>query len=159
MEAIGAPRAPARPATMHESMSPKRKLTHRPALDPGYIAHLRERVTAVGFAAVSRAGVPRQTLWRVVAPAGDRPPTLDAVERVRAAVAKADPSGPPVPPPFVAVTGAVHAAWCEMGARLAAAEPGAVAAAVTSPAALRAAVRAAARAASSKRAGRRPRTR
>ncbi|MBK9033277.1 MAG: hypothetical protein IPL61_18725 [Myxococcales bacterium] len=62
------------------------------------------------------------TLWRVLAENADRAPTLDAIERVRAAIAKADPSGPPVPPPFVAIRGADHAAWCEAGAKMKAAD-------------------------------------
>lgn len=156
MHADYTPPRPVRPATMGPSMSPKRKLTHRPEMAPGYIAQLRERVATVGFDAVVRAGVARQTLWRVTAVDGDRPPTLDAVERVRAAIALADPKGAPMPPPFVAITGAAHAAWCEVGARLSEAEPAALAAAAASPTAVRAAVRAIADAPTPKRA-RRPR--
>lgn len=141
----------AKPASIATPMSPKRKLSHRPVLDPAYLADLRARVTAVGFVAVMRAGVPRQTLWRTITPDADRPPSVDSVERVRAAIAKADPDGPAVPPPFVAVRGAAHAAWCDLGARLADTEPEALAGAVAAPAALRAAVIAIARSARTKR--------
>lgn len=128
-------------------MSPARKTTHRVPLHPAYLAELRERVDAIGFRAVARAGgMGLATLWRVLAPGADRPPTLDAAERVRAAIAKADPSGPPVPAPVIAVQGAAHAAWCEIGSDLLAAHPRALAALVAKPGAARAALIAAGRA-------------
>ena len=134
-----------RPGTIGRPV--KRKTTHRPELDPAYVAELRARVDALGFRAVARAGgMGLATLWRVLSPDADQHPTVDAAERVRAAIAKVDPDGPPIPAPFVAVRGAAHAAWCALGAELAASDGPALAALVASPRALRAALRAAGRA-------------
>jgi hypothetical protein len=122
----------------------RRTPTYRPELDPGYLAELRARVDAIGFRAVARAGgMGLATLWRVLAADADQPPTLDAMERVRAAIMKADPKGPAVPAPFVATRGAAHAAWCALGAELARTHPTGFAAVVTAPDAIRATVRAA----------------
>lgn len=101
---------------------------------PAYVAELRRRVNAIGFREVARVGkMGLATLWRVLADDADRAPTLDAVERVRAAVAKAAPDAPPAPPPVLAIEGASHAAWCEIGAELAKADPDALAALLTTP--------------------------
>jgi hypothetical protein len=101
---------------------------------PAYVAELRRRVNAIGFREVARVGkMGLATLWRVLADDADQHPTLDAVERVRAAVAKAAPDAPPVPPPVLAIEGAEHAAWCEIGAELVKADPGALAALLTAP--------------------------
>lgn len=127
-------------------MSPARKTTHRIPLHPAYLAELRVRVDAIGFRAVARAGgIGLATLWRVLTPGADRPPTLDAAERVRAAIAKADPDGPPVPAPVCAVQGAAHAAWCELGSELLATHPAALAALLAKPGTVRAALIAAGR--------------
>lgn len=136
------PTHPTRPATMRRPM--KAPIAHRPELDPAYVTELRARVEAIGFRQVARVGgMGLATLWRVLQPAADRPPTLDAIERVRAAIMKADPRGAPMPAPFVAVRGAAHAAWCALGAELDRTAGDALAAAVATPAAVRAAVRAA----------------
>lgn len=130
---------------MPRPMSPKRKPTHRVTLAPAYVAELRARVNAIGFREVARTGgMGLATLWRVLSADADQPPTLDAAERVRAAIAKADPNGPPTPPPVIAVLGSAHAAWCALGAELAQRAPDALAAAVAAPAALRAQIVAAA---------------
>ena len=134
-----------RPATIRASMG-RRTPTYRPEMDPAFVAELRARVEAIGFRAVARAGrMGLATLWRVLAIEADQPPTLDAIERVRAAVRKADPEGREVPPPFVATRGSAHAAWCALGAELARTHPAGLAALVAAPQPIRAAVRAAAR--------------
>lgn len=129
---------------MPQPMSPKRKPTHRVTLAPAYVAELRARVNAIGFREVARTGgMGLATLWRVLSVDADQPPTLDAAERVRAAIAKADPNGPAMPPPVIAVRGAAHAAWCALGAELADRHAAALAAALSDPLALRAHVLAA----------------
>lgn len=130
---------------MPRPMSPKRQPTHRVTLAPAYVAELRARVNAIGFREVARTGgMGLATLWRVLAADADQPPTIDAAERVRAAIAKADPRGPAVPPPVIAVLGSAHAAWCAIGSELAAHTPEALAAIVAAPDALRASILAAA---------------
>lgn len=83
-----------------------------------WLAAVRERVESLGVAAVAKeAGVTRQTLWRLLSDADQRP-TVEAAERVRRAIAELDPDGAPIPPPFVQVRGPRHATWrMALGAR------------------------------------------
>lgn len=85
---------------------------------PEYIAELRRRIEAgPGVVAVAKqAGYVRTTVWRMLTGGGDRPKmiTVDAVERIRAALAALEPDAAPMPPPLVGVRSADHHAWIEM---------------------------------------------
>lgn len=115
-------------------MSPNRKITKRAELAPEYIAELRRRVDALGFRAVARAGgMGLATLWRVLQPAADRPATVDATNRVLAAIAKLDPDAGVMPPPVTSVLGTGHHQWTSVGAELARADAALLERAMTAP--------------------------
>lgn len=98
----------------------RRRQEHRIQPHPDYVAALRQRVAVIGFRAVARvAGIGLAGVHRAIAPAtADRPATLDAIERVRAAIAELEPEGAPIPPPVAAVRGPTHAAWIALGDQL-----------------------------------------
>lgn len=80
-------------------------------IHPEYLAALRARIEELGVTAVAKkAGVTRQTLWRLLGDADQRP-TVEAAERVRRALIELDPDGPPIPPPFIQVRGPRHPTW------------------------------------------------
>ena len=104
-----------------------------------YVRELRQRVEAVGVVEVARAArMSRQTVWRALAGGDGRRPNVDAVERIRRAVAKLDDSRSPPPPAVVTVRGESHHAWIALADELSADELAAVA---SSPSAVLAAAR------------------
>lgn len=116
-------------------------------LHPAYVRALRARVEhGPGVLAVAKAaGISRITVWRVLAAdeATDdskQGATLDAIEKVRAALAELEPHLPEVPPPVMAVHGPEHHAWARLGERLIAADRDAVARALAEPDAVERAV-------------------
>ena len=103
-------RPPPNPRTLTRPMPPQIK--HPVKIAPEYIAELRARVEAVGVLAVAKAtGLARGTIWRQLTEGEGRRPSPDGIERIRLAVTKLDPKGPPMPPPLIAVRGGVHHAW------------------------------------------------
>lgn len=99
---------------------PRRADDYPLELAPEYLATLQKRIEAAiaggttwtGLA--ETAGVSRATLWRLAGrqsardrEAGQRP-TVDAVERVRAALNRLAPTETEIPPPVVAVRSADH---------------------------------------------------
>ena len=129
------------PARMTAATMPPRAPKYPPTIAPSYLADLRRRVTAAGVVAVaSAAGMSRQTCWRALGGDDGRRPSVDAVERIRRALAKVAPEAAP-PPPIVAVRSADHHAWIALADRLdagalarVAADPRAVIAAAKRPA-------------------------
>lgn len=116
-------------------------------LHPSYVRALRARVEAgPGVLAVAKAaGISRITVWRVLAAdeaTSDtkQGATLDAIEKVRSALAELEPHLPEVPPPVIAVQGPEHHAWARLGERLIAADRDAVARALAEPDAVERAV-------------------
>lgn len=99
-----------------------------------------------GVLAVAKAaGISRITVWRVLAAdeaTSDtkQGATLDAIEKVRSALAELEPHLPEVPPPVIAVQGPEHHAWARLGERLIAADRDAVARALAEPDAVERAV-------------------
>lgn len=103
-------RPPPNRPTIPRPMPPQIK--HPVKIAAEYIAELRARVESVGVLAVAEAtGLARGTIWRQLTDGDGRRPSPDGIERIRLAVAKLDPKGPPMPPPLVAVRGRVHHAW------------------------------------------------
>lgn len=81
-------------------------------ISPDYLRELRARVEAIGTSAVaSAAGLGRITVWRQITGGEGRRATPDAIERIRRAVLKLEPSGAPLPPPIVSVRGQAHHEW------------------------------------------------
>ncbi len=97
---------------MLTSMSPRRKDEHPVEVHPEYLAELRRRVeSGPGVVAVAKqAGISRRTVWRLLN-AADQRPTVEAAERVRAALAALEPGGAPLPSPIILVRGPRHPTW------------------------------------------------
>jgi len=120
---------------------PPRAPKYPTTIAPSYLADLRRRVEDAGVVAVARAaGMTRQTAWRALGGDEARRPNVDAIERIRRALAKVAPDAAP-PPPIVAVRSAAHHAWIALADRLepaelvrVAADPRAVIAAAKRPA-------------------------
>jgi hypothetical protein len=115
------------PARMTVRMPP-RAPKYPTTIAPSYLADLRRRVEDAGVVAVARAaGMTRQTAWRALGGDEARRPNVDAIERIRRALAKVAPDAAP-PPPIVAVRSAAHHAWIALADRLEPAELARVAA-------------------------------
>lgn len=129
------------PARMTVRTMPRSAPKYPPTIAPSYLADLRRRVEDAGVVAVARAaGMTRQTAWRALGGDEARRPNVDAIERIRRALAKVAPDAAP-PPPIVAVRSAAHHAWIALADRLepaelarVAADPRAVIAAAKRPA-------------------------
>lgn len=87
-------------------------------LDPSYRRELVRRVEALAARGVTmralarEAKLNRQSLWRLLRDA-DQNATAEQAEKVRHAVMRLDPDGPPIPPP-VTITltrGPGHPTW------------------------------------------------
>lgn len=95
---------------------PSKKRTHATPIAAEYLAELKRRVMdGPGIEAVARAaGIHRQSVWRAISGEKGRAPTVEAIEKVRAALAKLEPASEPMPPPVVAVRGVDHYAVIQL---------------------------------------------
>jgi hypothetical protein len=120
--------ATATPARMTVPTMPRSAPKYPTKIAPTYLADLRRRVEHAGVVAVARAAkMSRQTCWRALGNEDGRRPSVDAIERIRRALAKVAPDAAP-PPPIVAVRSAAHHAWIALADRLEPAELARVAA-------------------------------
>jgi hypothetical protein len=100
-------------------MAPRVKEQHPVEVHPDYLAEMAKRCRAVGLSKVAAAAhMSRTTLWALL---GNRKPpgpekfrhraSVEAAERLRAALIELAPGDEPMPPPVLLVRGPGHATY------------------------------------------------